>query len=516
MRHLGALAGIFGFFALSCGIAVAHPSGFSNHRFNPPDQQPVTEAGITTFHIEHGLCSDVDYGDGRGENDCKNGNVRSVLSFERQARMGEAIEYRLDIQLDASFAYEGWANAMAEGLLPGGWDSDLRIATWEGEFLHNFIYRISADSRKGIAFLGRTCQTPADFGKWVSFSMAIKWSSAPDGWIRVTCDDRLIYARENIATNVAPHCYLANQCEPGIEKDPRRIHYVIGPVMQGAGDDWQETGRDGFFTPIQEGGITIRMRNVEVKSGAERYRAADTEIISDLQTTLNALGCDVGAVDGIAGRRTQEAVFTCRVLDPGEAPLEWNLETAPLFLDLYTRPGVAGLPRPDGPVQPPLAIRAWESFSRFEGDAPQITTDIDAEVTRADGSTFTVRFILIGRYSLEKVAQLEMLFQQDIGAAAAGGLASCPDQRVESWDDGTHHLVLRFAPGEAGFVHRESQCLIDALPEAVGGEIAFVLDHFRDIALAMTRSGTVEDVKHNGVREMIRRVASGDLMVARR
>lgn len=28
-----------------------HPAGFEQHKFNPPEQQPVTEDGVTTFRL---------------------------------------------------------------------------------------------------------------------------------------------------------------------------------------------------------------------------------------------------------------------------------------------------------------------------------------------------------------------------------------------------------------------------------------------------------------------------------
>src|SRR5690606_7558125 len=117
-----------------------------------------------------------------------------------------------------------------------------------------------------------------------------------------------------------------------------------------------------------------------------------------------------------------------------------------------TRPGVAALPPGAGPARPAFAIIAWQSFARHDGTAPQIITDIDGEVTPDGGESFTFRFILIGSYRSGKIGGLEMLFQEDIGAAAAAALAACNNHRVEQWDDGSHHLVLGFAPTPTGYV----------------------------------------------------------------
>lgn len=62
----------------SSALADKFPADFKNHGLNGP-VRPVTKGGITTFQIFDRKCSSVDYGDGRGENDCHNGNIRSTL-----------------------------------------------------------------------------------------------------------------------------------------------------------------------------------------------------------------------------------------------------------------------------------------------------------------------------------------------------------------------------------------------------------------------------------------------------
>lgn len=89
-----AIASIFSAFLLAfvAGAASAdpHPAGLRNHKFNPLD--PVTENGVTTFTIHDRQCSTVLYGDGRGENDCHNGNVRSILTAGFRERLGQSVE----------------------------------------------------------------------------------------------------------------------------------------------------------------------------------------------------------------------------------------------------------------------------------------------------------------------------------------------------------------------------------------------------------------------------------------
>jgi len=56
------------------------PKGFERHKFNG-SVRPEVKDGVTRFEIFDRQCSNVDYGDGRGENDCRNGNVRSTIAI---------------------------------------------------------------------------------------------------------------------------------------------------------------------------------------------------------------------------------------------------------------------------------------------------------------------------------------------------------------------------------------------------------------------------------------------------
>lgn len=248
--------------AASPALADAHPKGFSNHPFNAV--QPATAGGVTAFTIHDKQCSKTDYGDGRGESDCLNGNVRSNLAYGTWTKLNQSVEYRFDIWMEPSFNYRGFFNSHATGYLLDSMDSRLRLASWEGPLLHNFIYILKADKYHGITFLGEQCQSPGQFGQWVTFAMKIRWASDKTGWIQVSCDDRVIYARDGLATTQAPHCYITNQCEPGAAKNPKRFLFIAGPVMSGFGHEWQKYSMPSQFTNIQPEGITVKMRKFSV------------------------------------------------------------------------------------------------------------------------------------------------------------------------------------------------------------------------------------------------------------
>jgi hypothetical protein len=67
-----------------------------------------------------------------------------------------------------------------------------------------------------------------------------------------------------LATNQNPHCYITNQCEPGMKKNATRVLFILGPVMAGFGFEWKKYGLASQFTQIQQEGITVKMRNISV------------------------------------------------------------------------------------------------------------------------------------------------------------------------------------------------------------------------------------------------------------
>jgi len=69
-----------------------------------------------------------------------------------------------------------------------------------------------------------------------------------------------------VATNQSPHCYITNQCEPGVDKHPNKFIYILGPVMAGIGPEWGKHGKPSQFTEIQGSGIVVKMRNISIEN----------------------------------------------------------------------------------------------------------------------------------------------------------------------------------------------------------------------------------------------------------
>lgn len=478
------------------------PNGWQSHKFNGPNQA-VVEDGVVTFHIFDRQCSDIKYGDGRGESDCLNGAVRSAINHTgRQQRLGETVEYRFDLLVDPSFDFAPFRNPDAVRLLPGGIDSRLRIASWEGTYLHNFIYLMKADAQRGITFTGAQCQAPEDFGTWVTVSVTIKWASQARGWVKVTCNGRLVYADEDVATNQAPHCYPTNQCEPGIKKDPREFNFLLGPVAGGYGGDYAQHGFESPFDDIQPDGIIIKTRNMSITQGGELYGAADKEMVSRLQKALNALGCDVGFADGIAGPKTKSVARSCR--DFGwDMPEKFTVAAVPDFLTLYES---ADVDAESDSALPQTRVTA-SATSETVGSGDHVI-NVNGQVETLGGSPFDLDFIVIGRFDESgRTSWLDVLLEDDLGQPFPTVVAACPSHRTETWGDGSTHVVIRFSSTATGFRAVGGQCLLDALPAATADEARFLLTDFQRVAAAI--DGT--DLDLEGPRTFIEKAASGDI-----
>jgi hypothetical protein len=338
-RRLG--GGLKFFCALLCWVAIFGvanadplPVGFQESRLNASNG-PVVSSGEITFHIVPQDCSNVDYGN--GETDCITGSTKNNIFYEKPANLGDTVEYKFDIWVDPAFSYQGYSQGETTRFGGKGRDSRLRIASWEGPARKNFIDMVKLDLSKGISFRFQQCQAPADFGKWVTFSMKVRWASDERGWIKVTCDDRVVFFAEGVVTNEQVHCYYGNECDPERPlKNAKQFFFQVGLGMAGWGPNWKDlTGPTiGPFTAFDEAGLTIKMRNISVTEGVELYSPEDKEVVRQLQEKLNALGCDVGKPDGVVGKRTKAQALTCRELLG--MPETFDVTTVRTFLALYS------------------------------------------------------------------------------------------------------------------------------------------------------------------------------------
>lgn len=232
--------------------ARANPSGFENHIFN--GRNAVTRGGVTTFTILNEDCSDRDYGDGRGESNCWNGNVSSRLVAQRHIAPGNAAEYSFSFRVDPSFSYRG---------------NRLEVAMWQRiNAVKNHMYELELNAGRGLTFEGRVCVAPDRLSSWNDFTMRVNWRSDARGTIQVICNGDVIYERTgNVLVPEGCGSPQKPQCDPAMQRLDRSIQFQIGPLMRGYGGPPLRGSRPSAFESFQQDGITIEMRDLVQRRG---------------------------------------------------------------------------------------------------------------------------------------------------------------------------------------------------------------------------------------------------------
>lgn len=301
-----------------CVFADPHPAGLKSHRFNGPTN-PFTSNSITTFEIVARECSDVPYKNGTSESDCRNGNVRSVITGDFTERLGQRVEYKFDIRAREPISYKSWNNSHAIGHLPAAQDSRLHIAQWQGPANKSFIYMLKLDGTRGVTFLGQPCFSIEELKGWNTFSLKTKWANDDKGWVVVKCNDDIVYFKDGVPTNRPDFCFITNECTPGQTINPKKIQFALGPVMKGFGPEWKQYSKPSPFTDFPKP-IRFEVRDVSINKGVSLYGPEERALVARLQDHLKKLECDPGPVDGLMGAKTRDAALTCRTFSAGQLP----------------------------------------------------------------------------------------------------------------------------------------------------------------------------------------------------
>lgn len=484
------------------------PSGFERGPFTLADA--VSSAGgVVTFHVAEGKCSPRKYGDSRGESDCTEGGARSSINRTAWEKLGTTTRYEFDVQIDPSFAYAGWMNPAATYFHAGGWDSQVRIASWEGRDIHNFIYLLAVDGRRGISFLNRTCQKPEQFGQWVHFALSTHWADDDTGWVKVTCDDRLIYEAENTPTNQSPNCWGTNECDVGVYKDPQEIMYILGPVANGFGHDWKRNGAPSHFLPLGPSGITVRMRNIAQRANPPLYDRADVEIVKQLQSELAKLGCDPGGTDGVVTQQTRDAVFSCRAIPFAQRPAQLDVTTAPVFAKLYSDPAIAALGPGQAPAHPDVSVR--EVYNQSGPGGPDASSYFAGSFREADGTRHPLNFEIVGTgaaaggYSTLALELTDFFYSRPPPKA----VGACSPTAIRMSDDGPHVVLPLDHAGRSYVLSATGRCVLKTLSGSSAREAHYLLDHFADIAKSMLAEHTIDTIQNEPLRAFIVSMSRG-------
>jgi hypothetical protein len=212
-------------------------------------------------------CVGVDYGDGRGESDCSNGNVGSAVETTRLFKLNSNVRIEFDFWIQPNLDAQPQRMYSERGSFTSDpFHSTLIMFELERtRSIKNHVYDLDVDSVRGVTFLDKNCITPKEFGIWHRFEFDLFYSSKQDGTLTVKCDGRTIYQRASFNSALNPFCYEANGCAPQFEQlysEPMRLE--LGAQMRGNGWSAEQSGQP-TFNKIQPDGIMIRYRDLVIK-----------------------------------------------------------------------------------------------------------------------------------------------------------------------------------------------------------------------------------------------------------
>jgi len=227
---------------------------FTAARFN--GTHPKFTDGIWSFELQEKECSAVKYGDGRGESDCSNGNLRSRVKAPRIIYPGQEVEYYVELRVDPNFRYDGGKTL--------SW-SKLEIAEWgRVEGVKNHIYDLQLDTKRGLTFERTVCVPPSQLSKWNSFRLNIKWAKNGDGYLEARCNGKVVLSRQSQQTVIPPDCAerYKEQCDPNKQIPEAGIYWHVGPKLSGHGSNYRSNGHSSHFSVFPTNGIKLEMRSL--------------------------------------------------------------------------------------------------------------------------------------------------------------------------------------------------------------------------------------------------------------
>lgn len=254
LRHMRLFLVLAAFLPAALASASGLPAGFDGATFQ--GRKPHHEDGIVSFTLMNGDCSKKDYGDGRGESDCRNGNLRSQIHTRAKQKLGGTYEYSMEIWIDPEFR-----NFSAYGQPR----SPLLIAEWQRiKTIKNHMYELHLDTFRGVQFEDKNCFGSDGFGEWHRFTMVVKWSKGNDGFLRVTCDDRLVYELTRQQTAIPPLCgeEVKLQCIPKLQNLRQPVQWQVGPKLGGYGVEYAKYGFPSQFRNFPGSGLRMKVRNL--------------------------------------------------------------------------------------------------------------------------------------------------------------------------------------------------------------------------------------------------------------
>ncbi len=495
-------------------IEEASPSNSVKFVADPTGTAPTVK--VHSFHIPPGYCSDKKYGDGVSS-DCKFQSTRSQM-WENVAAT------KKNGQVQPKSAWYGFSIFFPSDSTFGKKQTKghQEFAYWHNEHCPHLSLKNFAGSddilaiSTTIALGGYDCSDGpslkiAEFkdlvGKWNRFEVFVNWSNNDSGEMKLFLDGKYVinYRGPTLTAGFENKNYFKFGSYLCCTADVKKVkeHRILYAAVKRA------PTRDGLF--VEE----------------------DHKLLSSLQTALNALGCDVGAVDGKANKKTRDAVLSCKAFPAGQLPAELSAGSLRAYRDSYTAPSVASLPKGTQPnstnavalvnfpsletntaqtfVTATYQVRGGEAQAKNTGDDSQVDSDFTFQIKK-NKDVPQLGFILVGSYSQKLKNFVELRFILQDGVKGKSGLDECPAS-VERFPDGTAHANLTFSKQGDNWVATNAKCLMAKLPKRQSKSIEFLATNFADLAVGMMKSGSASQIRHNGVKVFIERVALGEIKI---
>ncbi|PBC06764.1 heparin lyase I family protein [Mesorhizobium sp. WSM3859] len=353
----------------------------------------------------------------------------------------------------------------------------------------------------------------ADFknlvGKWSRFELFIKWANDSSGRVKIYLDGKLVTE------------WRGPTFTPGLE----RINYAkFGIYLCCTQSVAQVRSASLYFAAV---------RRAETRDGL--YTQGDAVALKSLQVTLNALGCEVGKPDGHPSERIREMALSCRKFPADVAPRDLSAATVRSFLALYSDPAAAVLERgtfvepppevapvsnvpndvasPSGLLVPVFKVHAYEGQTQKGGSNSTYVTDLDVKIDKSGGTPNFSLAVVVHSNVPENIDRLEMFLNAP--TRSAGKIAACAVGSIK-YPDGTDHVAFKFDKSGDTWMVDNASCLIAALPKNEAAVVRFVAEHFSDIAVGMVADGSVNLLTFDVMRNLVSRVATGELKIAGR
>lgn len=529
---LGAVLGV-AFAAALCAVAQAQDFGtfdpFVVDQHSVPDTVATVAdptglaptARVFSFSLPAGACSNELYEAGSDDSDCKFNSARSqyrenVFATKRNANVqpkeswyGWAVYFPEDFpygtrQTRGSFEFAYWHNHQCPHLTLMNWagvDDALYLGT--NRALGN--YECAPGPQLKVADFSSL------LGKWNRFEVFVRWANDKSGLVKLYLDGR----------------FIAEQVGPNLTAGLEDINYF-------------KFGLYLCCTPDHKGIKEARALYSSVKRADTReglLTDEDGRQVKALQEALNRIGCEVGTADGVIGRRTREQALSCRAFPEGTLPAGLTAGSLRTFVALYSGDSVAGLPPgtlgdtvaevplvtnaateaelPAGMAEPNFIVHASELMAQKRGRDIDVNSNIVASIEGGGPGVDELAFIMVGRFSFESrnFQQLEFILLNSIKKSVASELQACGAPPI-AFPDGSLHVDITLRKVAENFVGLPSlDCVRAALPKKQSAQVAFLLEHFYDIAIGTVRDGTIKAIRHEGVAMFLNRVAVGEIAV---